>query len=123
MKGSNVRNANENRTSDVRWSGVMPMLFLACWLAFVTGCATRTVYLAGDERIYHVQAGQPAPISGWLMSDRVLAELYDALEDELIPGQAPSPPPSVTAKRSEDGSSPNTSSPTEPARGLNDGAD
>ena len=113
MKGSNVTNSNENRTSDVQRSAVMLILFLACWLAFVSGCATRTIYLAGDERVYHIQAGQPAPISGWLMSDRALAELYDALEDELIPGEAPSPPPS----------SPNTSSPTEPTRELDDGTD
>jgi len=70
------------------------------------------VYLTGDERVYHVQAGEPAPITGWLMSDQALAELYDALEEELVTGQAPSTPldslPSPTA---------------EPARTNGDGAD
>ncbi len=58
----------------------------------MTGCATETVYLAGDERVYHVEAGEPAPISGWLMSDRALAELYDAVEWKLNSERAPSSP-------------------------------
>ena len=99
----NVRSAR--RSSAGRLPNAMLMLFLACSLVFATGCATETVYLVGDERIHHVQAGQPAPITGWLMSDRALAELYDALEWELSSGQAPSPP-----------SSPEAPLTTEPAR-------
>ena len=90
----------------------MRILLLACWLTSAVGCATRTVYLAGDERIYHVQAGEPAPITGWLMSDQTLAELHDALEEELVTGQAPSTSPD-----------PHPSPTAEPARTNDDRAD
>ena len=33
--------------------------------------------------MYHVEAGEPSPIAGWVMSDEAMAELYDALERKL----------------------------------------
>ena len=85
---------------------------LACWLVFVGGCATKTVYLAGDEKVYHVQAGEPAPISGWLMSDAALVELYDAVDRQVTSERAPSTP----------GEAPNTPTTAGPARNEPDAA-
>lgn len=68
------------------------------------------MYLTGDERVYHVEAGEAAPISGWLMSDAALAELYDALEKKVISERAPFTP----------GDSPNTPTTAGPARNDSD---
>ena len=47
---------------------------LLCALAFA-GCGPRPVAAYGDQEIIRLEAGQPSPWTGWLLSDTELEHL------------------------------------------------
>ncbi len=73
------------------------MRWLACSLALAialatAGCRTApaVTYLRQSDRTVHLNAGEPAPYEGWLLSDDRLAEIYDLL-DERAPAAPDAP--------------------------------
>ncbi|HEY3323167.1 MAG TPA: hypothetical protein VGP72_22125 [Planctomycetota bacterium] len=43
------------------------------------GCARRVSYVNSDHQLVRLEAGQPAPHAGVLMSEGYLSEIYEAL--------------------------------------------
>ena len=55
------------------------LILITLLICLSGGCARRTVYVSGDHKLTRVEAGQPAPRSGVIVSEAYLAELYEQL--------------------------------------------
>ena len=53
------------------------VMFMLSVLAFA-GCAPKPVVEYGSQELQHIEQGQPAPYTGWLMSDQELELLLKA---------------------------------------------
>jgi hypothetical protein len=65
---------NSNRTA------ALILIALLCCLS--SGCARRVTYVNSDHKLTRVEAGQPAPQTGVLISEGYLAEIFEALGKE-----------------------------------------
>jgi len=63
----------ENKLRVAAWISIA----LLCCLS--SGCARRVTYVNSDHKLVRLEAGQPAPNSGVLMSEGYLSEIFEAL--------------------------------------------
>ena len=62
-----------------------PLRKMAAWISIAllcclsAGCARRVTYVNSDHKLVRLEAGQPAPNSGVLMSEGYLSEIFEAL--------------------------------------------
>jgi len=73
----------KGRNSGRRFGVVIVIWFLAFSMLVCGGCVRRTVFLTGDERVWFVEEGAKAPITGYMLSPSKLAEIYDKLEEKI----------------------------------------
>lgn len=66
----------EGETAVRRPAALLLIALLSCSSA---GCARRVTYVNADRKLIHLEAGQPAPQAGVLMSEGYLSEIYEAL--------------------------------------------
>ncbi len=59
-----------------RLAVVIGIALLCCWNG---GCAKRVSYVSGSHKLTRLDAGQPAPHPGVLMSEEYLSEIFEAL--------------------------------------------
>jgi len=57
-------------------TAVILIALLSCLSA---GCGRRVSYVSGDHTLVKLEAGQPAPHAGVLMSESYLSEIFEAL--------------------------------------------
>ena len=70
----------ERRFSGTRVSPPLARLLLIALLSCLSaGCARRVTYVNSEHKLTRLEAGQPAPHAGVLMSEGYLSEIYEAL--------------------------------------------
>jgi hypothetical protein len=57
---------------------VLMRLLLCAIVLPCSGCPQKVVYLPDSEKVYRVKAGDPSPISGYVLSEGTLLRLYKA---------------------------------------------
>jgi len=63
--------------------GLWLLVILLLSAAVLTSCVKKPVVVLGDSRTVKLQAGQPAPVDGWLLTDSAMAELLECCSDNL----------------------------------------
>jgi len=66
----------------VWWIGLAAGLVYV--LATCSGCRPRVEYLDDEARVVHLEAGEPAPWEGWLLTASNLADLYEGARFHLL---------------------------------------
>jgi len=59
-----------------RVAGLILIALLSFWSG---GCARRVVYVPSEHKLVKLEAGQPAPYAGVLLTEGYLGEIYEAL--------------------------------------------
>lgn len=63
--------------------GVLLMALLTLLMLALTSCAKPTVVVMAESQTVQIEAGQVAPVDGWLLTDQALIELIECCADEL----------------------------------------